>query len=330
MGLRVKLIKIGEEKAMSNAYGAAKNTVNNLSRISKKAASLTELRILELYDIATNALSLSGALSRDGLSGYEILSAIRDDGAFESHVTLDGTPDEVASPLNRSLGLLFGLDRAVFSDLYANGAMRLGIPVSEGDLLTEGEGEETFIYLRNALADEAYDVFASELDNPRVKYAATLTEAARAVESGDVRFCLLPLEERGGSRLPTVAELIYRFDLKINAVTPVFGFDGTADLKYALLSRDFVIPICGEGDDRYVEVRISATDPIISELFTAVSYFGHTLYRTDTVSFDTEGERDRYFSLVIRDGGGGFDALLVYLSLFADDFSPVGVYKNLE
>ncbi|MBR3681086.1 MAG: hypothetical protein IKL79_03680 [Clostridia bacterium] len=315
---------------MQNAFFAAENTIKNLSRISERTATLTELRILELHDMASALVTYARALASDGLFGYEILSAVRTDEKITATPSTEGTPAELKSPLNRSLSLLSGIDRAVLSDLFVAGARECRLPVLEADLLSEGEGEETFIYLRNSLSDEAYDVFSSELDAPRVKYAATLNECARATEAGEVRFCLLPLEERGGSRLPTVSELIYRFDLKINAVTPVFGFDGTADLKYAMLSRDFVIPECGDGDDRYMELRISADDPVIGELFTAVSYFGHTLYRTDTVSFDTEGERDRFFSLVIRDGGEGFAPLLVYLSLFAEDFTPVGIYKNLE
>lgn len=315
---------------MNNAFGAHENTVKNLSLISRRAKNLSELRILELYDIASLALDTAQSLSDDGLYGYEILSALRPDDVKKVGITLDGTPREILPTLSRSLSVGESLDRAVFSDLFTRGAKERGLPILESDLLTTGEGGETFIYLRNPLADEAYDVFSAELDDPRVKYASTLADCARAIESAEVRFCLLPLEERGGSRLPTVAELIYRFDLKINAVTPVFGFDGTADLKYALLSRNFIIPECTETDDRYIEIRISATDEIISDLFLAVSYFGHSLYRTDTVTFDTEGERDRYFSLVIRDGGDGFDSLLVYLSLFAIDFTPVGIYKNLE
>ncbi len=318
------------EGIMSNAFGVSENTIKNLSHVSKRAAGITELRILELYDLSLAALDIADGLSSDGLSGYEILSAIRPGEDITKAIKQTDAPSDIAPMLHRSLDMITSLDRAVFSDLFVMGAKKRGLPVFEKDLLTEGEGGETFIYLRNALADEAYDVFSAELDSPRVRYAATLSDCARATELGEVRFCLLPLEERGGSRLPTVAELIYRFDLKINAVTPVFGFDGAADLKYALLSRDFIIPECTETDDRYIELRISAEDGMLSDLFVALSYFGHSLYRTDTVSFDTEGERDRYFSLVIRDGGEGFDSLLCYLSLFADDFTPVGIYKNLE
>ena len=329
MGPRVRRSKKGDFY-MNNAFGAHENTLKNLSLISERAQNLSELRILELYDISALALDMANGLASDGLSGYEILSALRPDGDTDISAPLDGTPQSILPSLASALRLSHSLDRAVFSDLFTRGARERALPILESDLLTGGGEGETFIYLRNPLADEAYDVFSAELDDPRVKYAKTLSDCARATESGEVRFCLLPLEERGGSRLPTVAELIYRFDLKINAVTPVFGFDGTADLKYALLSQSFIIPECTDTDDRYIEIRISAADEIISDLFLAVSYFGHSLYRTDTVTFDTEGERDRYFSLVIRDGGDGFDSLLVYLSLFAVDFTPVGIYKNLE
>ena len=315
---------------MNNAFGAAENTAKNLSRIAREQAVLTERRILELYDVTASALATSRAYADDGLTAYEILSAIDTDTPLSNYCGGDGTPDEVSAPLARTLSALPAIDRIVFSDLYSVGAEKEGIPVTESDLLPVGDGDETFIYLRNALADEAYDVFSQDFRDARVKYATTLIECARAVENGESRFCLLPFEERGGSRLPTVSEIIYRHDLKVNAVTPVFGFDGTADLKYALLSRDFIIPECTAEDDRYLEVRLRALDPIMSELFLSVSYFGHTLYRTDTVCFNTEGEASRFFSLVIRDGGCGFGGLLVYLSLFAEDFTPVGIYKNLE
>lgn len=315
---------------MNNAFGTHENTVKNLSRIAKEQAVLTERRILELYDVTASALATSAAYASDGLTAYEILSAIDTDTPLSDYCEGDGTPDEVSEPLARTLSALPAIDRIVFSDLYSVGAEKEGIPVTESDLLPTADGDETFIYLRNSLADEAYDVFSQDFRDARVKYATTLAECARAVENGESRFCLLPFEERGGSRLPTVSEIIYRHDLKVNAVTPVFGFDGTADLKYALLSQDFIIPECTEDDDRYLEVRLPALAPIMSELFLAVSYFGHTLYRTDTVCFNTEGEASRFFSLVIRDGGCGFGGLLVYLSLFAEDFTPVGIYKNLE
>ena len=57
---------------------------------------------------------------------------------------------------------------------------------------------------------------------------------------------------------------------------------------------------------------------------------GMCIYRVNTVTFDTEGESETYFSLVIKDMGHSFSGLLTYLTLFIRDFVPVGIYKNLE
>ena len=48
------------------------------------------------------------------------------------------------------------------------------------------------------------------------------------------------------------------------------------------------------------------------------------------IGFDTEGESETYFSVVIRDSGNNFAGLLTYFTLFIGDFVPVGIYKNLE
>ena len=316
--------------ALNNAFGASDNTINNLALISARAATVAEQRLLELYDLTAAALDRSAEYAADGLAAYDLISAIMPDEQDAPPALPDGIPAPLAAPALSYLSALSAIDRATVAFLYARGAHERALPVSERDLLPCGDGPETCIYARNTLADEAYDVLSQEFADPRVKYATTLADCVRAVISGECRFCLLPLEEKGGTRLPTVAELIYRGDLKINAVTPVFGFDGTADLKYALLSRDFLIPTAVEGDDRYLEVRVGADDDRLTELFSVLGYLGLTLYRVNTVTFTSEGESESYLSLVLRDGGDGFTPILVYLSLFSWDFTPVGIYKNLE
>jgi hypothetical protein len=221
-------------------------------------------------------------------------------------------------------------DKAIFSQLYTDRLAKVGHAIDESHFLPIGTPKESFVYLKNSYADEAYDVFSQEFDNPRVRYAQSFSECVRAVAEGEVRFCLLPLEERGGTRLPTVSELVLRNDLKINAVSPVFGFDGTANLKYALLSRDFVIPEINEGDDAYLEIRLGSDGDNLSSTLNAAGLFGMSVYRVDTVIADTEGESESYFTVVLRDGGTGFAPMLVFLALFVGDHSTQGYYKNLE
>lgn len=305
-------------------------TLNNLALISRGQARLGESRVLELYELADMALARARELCDAGLYGYELLSMLASESVAPDYPTLSGTPEAIRGVTERYLSRASALDRAVFSSLFSAGAHRLGLPVTVAELLPSGAGDESFIYSRNPLADEAFDVFSQEFSDPRVKYGRSLSDCVRAVTSGECRFCLLPLEEKGGSRLPTVAELIFRGDLKISGVTPVFGFDGTADLKYALLSRDFLIPTVNPGDDLYLEIRVSSELTDSASLFAVIDLFSLSIYRVNTVSFVTEGETESYYSLVLRDGGSGFDGLLIYLSLFCEDFTPVGIYKNLE
>ena len=155
-------------------------------------------------------------------------------------------------------------------------------------------------------------------------------EALSSVKNGEVTYALLPLEE-SGSRIHTVEQLIFSGEFKINAVTPVFGFDGTADMTYALVSIDFVEQRILKDDDRYLEIRIEKNgDCSISELLFAAERCGVEVYRVNTVCFDTdEGQRD-YFSIVLKAKGADFSLMLLYLTLFVPEHSTVGVYKNLE
>ena len=141
----------------------------------------------------------------------------------------------------------------------------------------------------------------------------------------------MPLEERGGARLAAVAELLFREDLKINSVTPVFGFEGLADMKYALVSKHFTVPDIFPDDDRYLEIRIKADSNVsVSELFSAAESLDSYLYRINTLTFTTEDGEAQYYSVVFRDDGKDFSPLLVYLTLFSGAYTPIGIYKNLE
>jgi hypothetical protein len=147
----------------------------------------------------------------------------------------------------------------------------------------------------------------------------------------EIGYALLPLEERGGVRLPTVAEMILRGDLKINSVTPVFGLDGSADMKYALVSKNFRPTVTSLGDDGYLEIRFEASsDTSLAELVMVSECLGARIYRLNTVTLRDDDGESTYYSVVFCDDGRGFVSLLAYLTLFVPDAITVGMYKNLE
>ena len=305
--------------------------LSNLERLSREESVIGEQRILELYDVALPMVRASIELLDEGLESYEMLSVLSEGISFGDYSLSDDTTPEYRKMITKSLDALSRTDKAVFTELYAEGLADSGRSITEGDLLPSSSGAETFTYVRNSFSDEAYDVFSQDFDDPKVRYSHSFKESAQAVSTGDVTYCLLPLEEKGGARLPTVSEIIFRNDFKINSVIPVFGPDGNADMKYALVSRSFTIPKRMKDDDLYLEIRIGATgDSTLAEVFSAVDYFGMSIYRINTVTFDTEGESETFFSVVIKSSQSDFTPILTYLTLFIRDFVPVGIYKNLE
>jgi hypothetical protein len=127
--------------------------------------------------------------------------------------------------------------------------------------------------------------------------------------------------------VPIISELAAGLGLKIVAVTPVFGFEGNADMKYALLKRGFVIPDNDEDTDRYLEIKLPGDIPGgMPSLFSAAEGLGVSVYRINTLG-DTDSLS---YSVIFKDGGGGFVSLLTYLSVFIGEYVPIGIYKNLE
>lgn len=303
--------------------------VSNLDRLAGEYSTLSEQRLLELYDVADAMAQTSVQLLDDGLDAYEMLSVLSESLTFGEYPISDDASEDNVHLVAKELDSLSRSDRTLFTELYNGRLTSLGRALTERDFLPSLSGDESFTYVRNSLSDEAYDVFSQDFDDPKIKYSPSLKECARAVTAGEATYCLLPLEERGGVRLHTVSEIIFRNDFKINSVIPVFGQDGNADMKYALVSRGFTVPDRAEDDDVYLEIRLGS-DSSLSEVFTAVDYFGMSIYRVNTLTFDTEGETETYFSVVIKDGSDGLVPLLSYFSLFLRDFVPVGIYKNLE
>ena len=243
----------------------------------------------------------------------------------------DFSLDENKNRIKRYLSTLSSYDKAVFAELLTEKIKARSITLAESDFLPVGNGNKKIVYVKNRLADEAYDVFADMISDTTVSYTDSLKSAAKAVADGECEYCLLPLEEKGGARLAVVASLLFTYDLKIAMVTPVFGYDGTADVKYALVASHFNIPTEETDDDRYLEIRIKAEHRLsLSGIFCASELLGVTLYRINTVTFNTDDGEEAYFTVVFKGESGDFTALLVFLTLFTKAYSAVGIYKNLE
>ena len=300
---------------------------DNLSHLARTESDACELGLFVLSDIRDEVMSVIEPLYRSGLGVYDLFSYIEGAVSICRANVLD---KDTAFPslVSAQLSVRSSLDKGAFCKLLADGLEKLGI--GESDFLPTEDRIGSFTYVKNTFADEAYDVLSSDYEDARVKYSRDFAECARLLYNRDVSYVLLPFEEKGGTRLPSVAELIYRNDFKVVAVTPVFGPDGTADLKYALLSNSFTVPEISSLDDRYLEIRLSDGKNELASLLSVAVMLGHTIYRVNTHSFIAKEDKESFFSVVIRDEGRSFLPLLTYLTMFVTDYVPQGIYKNLE
>lgn len=302
----------------------------NLRFLSKRVSEIAEERILELSELCEAVCTFLTSADGEDLDIYEMLALVRESvelpfGAMHSDALAENTPK-----LSAFLSLMNEEDKVFFSELLLEHMEKAGISVSERSFISPLEPSEVFTYVRNVLADEAYDVFSVAFGDPRVKYSTTLKDAVRAVSDAEVGYALLPLEERG-ARISTVDELIYRNDLKIVAITPVFGQDADMDLKYALVARSLVEQHAKITDDRYLEIRLSkCTARALAGILLAAELFCVEIYRLGTVRFGKEDENEEYYTVIFRSEGNDFTRILTYLTLFTEDFVAVGMYKNLE
>lgn len=304
-------------------------TLKNLAELSGRLSVLSEERMLELHELADTLLDTVFSDLTD-LEPYTLFSLLHD-GILTGDLNVHTFALEENFPRIRSVLLSVALsERSVLTDLLIGGIRRRGLMVNEHDFLLCGTPDEIVAYVKNSFSDEAYDVFSEQLDDPRVRYAKSFKDAVRMLSDGEVGYALLPLEERG-IRIPTVEELIWRADLKIAAITPVFGQDGEVNLKYALISKTLVTSAVSDLDDRYLEIRLSKgmTDSLLGIMMASV-LFELEIYRINTIAFGRDEDKSEMYSIIFRGEGCDFSSMLAYLTLFTDDFSPVGIYKNLE
>ena len=105
--------------------------------------------------------------------------------------------------------------------------------------------------------------------------------------------------------------------------------EGNADVKYALFARDFALPERNEDTDRYIEIRLPYKDGVsLAELYASADFLGASSVIVNTVLGGASGEEKSY-SMVFRECGD-LVSFLIYLTLFVSEFTPVGVYKNIE
>ena len=302
--------------------------IENIRSLALKQSVLQERRICELSAMADAAADFLFEMNEGGMpitDSLPLLSigdtedVIHSDALKESREHLESFQKSLSS-----------LDKCAFVFLLSERLRSLSLSCSEADFLPTASAKEVFTYVKNLYADEAYDVFSQSFSDPRLFYSESIRDAVSAVAEGRAGYCLVPLEEKGGVRLASVSDLLYKSDLRIASVTPVYGYGEETDLTYALLSRGFFIPEILPDDDRYLELRLPKDSCPLSEILFAAEAFSAEVYRIHSMHLSDRGRDLSFYSLVFRSEGKDFARLLMYLYAFVKDFAPIGIYCNLD
>ena len=113
-------------------------------------------------------------------------------------------------------------------------------PLTLSDFLPLRENTAARIaYMKNAYADEAYDLLTPHLPSPTVSYTDSYRAACEEVSAREADFCILPYKNAGGYLTATEA-LAERYALCRVDSCRVFHADGTDVTHFALYSRNFL------------------------------------------------------------------------------------------
>ncbi len=287
-----------------------------LDRLTKERTSLHEKRIAHIGELAE--------LLCDEAGEEEIF--FRDEAfAAKYRAAVNDSPLAIADFNRRRVMIeeksLSAMERALLlcrlcDTLGIHGIQGAGTFFDETDT---AEGE-TISYVRSSLADAAYLTFASAMSDPKVLYAHEFTEICENVYYDRSAYCLLPVENTADGRLAGFRSLILKYGLKIASICRICDPLTEEETVFALLKKNLSFET---GGIRYFECQVTARD--LLSLLASAEACGMKLRGISSAA----GKRNRY-DLVMQIDEDGFCGLLSLLHLEYSDFTPLGIYTELN
>ena len=187
------------------------------------------------------------------------------------------------------------------------------------------------VYQRNSYTDDAYLAFATLVPDARAAYAHSFHAACEEVFNGHCEYCILPIENAVEGELIGFAKLIAQFDLKLAAACDIAGADASRRTRFALLRRN-VLPFFTPDSEKNGFFRFSLpaqSAPFVADVLSAASFFGLAFLSANTLPIDKEGAM-ACFNLTFDIRGGDLYPFLLYLATIAPQYTPIGIYSQIQ
>ncbi len=182
-------------------------------------------------------------------------------------------------------------------------------------------------YMKNAYADEAYDLLAPLLPSPTVSYTDSYRAACEEVSAREADFCILPYENAGGYLTATEA-MAERYDLCRVGSCRVFHADGTDVTHFALYGRDF-LSLDAEAPCTLLYRFPYEEDVVIARHFAALAGFSVKVARF-LAEASEDGDHAMQARITATVPKKTLIPFLTYLSAFTQESVICGLYKEKE
>ena len=189
---------------------------------------------------------------------------------------------------------------------------------------------DTVSYLKNSLADIAFNNFSKLLKDPRVAYGESFSDVCEDVYYSRTPWCILPIENSDDGRMTSFCNMIRKYGLKIVLTCNVESANGKTT-GFALLKRDIAKIECKSGisEGEYIEIGFNFGEKIrLQEVLQAATFFGFMLHKVDSFPI-YYSEKEYYFDVIFK-GNGDLKKFLFWLELEIPRFEIIGIYTQIK
>ena len=156
-------------------------SVSNLNASASDESRAFEMRLCEMSFFADSIAREIKTLTEEEMSVSEAVALLSAELSFDRQDDGEGFISETEGGVRAFVRSLRTHDKANFTALLTEKLKSIGVSIGESDFLFEAPTDESFVYVRSALADEAFDVFSQEYSDPRIVYADSFKKACFAV-----------------------------------------------------------------------------------------------------------------------------------------------------
>lgn len=296
------------EKRLAHLYDLA----NEIAGPSFRPFSLTEDSLRERFDALTSPAHAEGAADINRPDADAALAAER---AHERVLVCRLLARRAAPTPEREEELI-----ALLLSSFA--------PESEPEEEEEETDGNRVVYLRSSYADEAYMRFSNVIPELRADYAGSFSGVCETVYYNRARLCILPIENSTDGTLVSFRSLITRHGLKLIATCDVSTGEEQST-RFALL-RKALSPLPGQRTDapeRFFRFLFFPTPTLsLAAVLDAAAALHLQLYKTEALPISYIGNGFAYD--ITMQAEGNLAAFLVYLTLCAPDYEPLGIYGH--